>query len=267
MQDSRDVLIDWLRKEFVAEQNSQFARLRQIPDTNVIRFVDQFTALPSVEQSETTDLLANWSSYQFLRQPIPPTIGERFQRFSKLTQRIGFAEGIRYTGVNLLAGLAKSYKAKGGLAGWLQSQGVVGLAAQVPEYLASGIEDLSPIKIPTLRRLVQRMFGERFATVIQDMGSEIWRYTGKLEDTVIVVEIRYSGRMGRPQLDYNVTVRHPTSPWALSGITFESVFCAGFGWWDYLTAKNAERSVKLLCDLIEYVARLPERLPAVVSGS
>jgi hypothetical protein len=36
----------------------------------------------------------------------------------------------------------------------------------------------------------------------------------------------------------------------------------GFGRWDYLTKENAERSVRLLGELVEYVARLPERLPA-----
>jgi hypothetical protein len=260
MLDSSNALVDWLRAEFVAEQNADFARLRRIPDTHVIRFVDVFTALPPTEQADVTDLLAHWSSYTFLGQQIPPPLVERFERFSQLTRRKGFAEGLRYTGVNLLAGLARSHTARGGLSGWLQSQGVTGLAARPPELLASGIEDLTPVKIPTLRRMVQRAFRMRFATDTQDLGSEMWRYSGKFEETAIVVEIRYSGRMGRPQLDYSVTVQPPNVGWTLHRITFESIFGVGSGWWDYLTAENAERSVALLCDLIEYTARLPERL-------
>lgn len=243
--------------EFASEQHTDFARFRQIPDTHVIRFLDDFAKLTPTGQSEIVDLLTEWSSYCLVKQPIPPAVVERF---SQLKRRPGFAEGVRYTGVNLLAGLAKTHKASGGLSGWLQSQGVTGLAAQPPEHLASGIEDLTPVKIPAFRRLVQRAFARQFTAIARDLGSEIWRYQGKLDETALTVEIRYSGRMSRPQLAYHVDVHHPKL--ALTFISFESVLGVGFGWWDYLTAANAERSVALLCDLIEYAAKLPERLPS-----
>jgi hypothetical protein len=51
--------------------------------------------------------------------------------------------------------------------------------------------------------------------------------------------------------------------WAIvaPNFRFESVLGVGFGSWDCLTPENADRSVALLCELVEYVARLPERLP------
>jgi hypothetical protein len=67
--------------------------------------------------------------------------------------------------------------------------------------------------------------------------------------------------MGRPQLQYEVEVRGHGRIIAGPNLCFESVLGAGFGSWDYLTQENAERSVALLCELIEFVARLPERLP------
>jgi len=173
---------------------------------------------------------------------------------------LALVEGVRYTNVNLLAGLAKT-PPYGSLEGWLTAQGITGLAAQPSEYLASRLEDLKPIKIPTLRRMVQRAFATRFAARSQDLGGEFWLYQGRLGETALGVEIRYSGRMTRPQLQYSVRVEHPTAGRRLPGITFEGVLGVGSGWWDYLTVENAERSVALLCDLVEYAARLPERLP------
>lgn len=258
MTDSRRILIEWLRTEFAAEQSADFARLKRIPDTRVVRFLDTFTRLSQSEQSEVVGILTDWSSYSLLGQPPPPTVVEAFSRW---THCPAVAEGVRYTGVTLLAGLAKT-RQYGSLAGWLTAQGVTGLAAQPPEPLATCLADLNPISIPTLRRLVQKAFAARFAAESKDIGSESWRYRGQFHETALSVEIRYSGRMGRPQLQYRVQVDNPNVRCRLVGVTFEQVLGVGFGWWDYLTVENAERSVTLLCDLVEYVARLPERLPA-----
>ncbi|QUW01186.1 hypothetical protein J8C02_13650 [Chloracidobacterium sp. MS 40/45] len=265
MMDSRQVLVDWLRAEFATEQASGFARLKRIPDTRLVRFLDTFTQLNRTEQSEVVNALTEWASYRFFVDQLPPpAVVEQFSRWTHIgswpTVRTPLAEGVRYTNVNLLAGLAKTQQ-YGSLEGWLTAQGITGLAAQPSEYLASRLEDLKPIKIPTLRRLVQRAFATRFAAGSQDLGSEFWLYQGRLGETALGVEIRYSGRMTRPQLQYSVRVAHPTAGYRLPGITFEGLLGVGGGWWDYLTVGNAERSVALLCDLVEYAARLPERLP------
>jgi hypothetical protein len=166
--DSRRVLVDWLRAEFAAEQASDFARLKRIPATRIVWFLDTFTRLNPTEQSAVVDTLTEWSSYSFLGQLRPPAVVERF---SRCTTPPALAEGVRCTGVNLLAGLAKT-RQYGSLQGWLTAQAITGLAAQPPEHLASCLEELQPIRIPTLRRLVQRAFAARFATVSQDMGSD-----------------------------------------------------------------------------------------------
>jgi len=63
--DSRRVLVDWLRAEFAAEQSSDFARLKRIPNTRVVRFLDTFTRLSPTEQSGVVDALTEWASYSF----------------------------------------------------------------------------------------------------------------------------------------------------------------------------------------------------------
>ena len=72
--------------------------------------------------------------------------------------------------------------------------------------------------------------------------------------------------MGRPQLQYQVEVRGKGRVITAPNLCFESILGVGFGWWDYLTQENAERSVALLGELVDYVARLPERLPEGVGA-
>lgn len=258
MTDSHAILVGWLRDEFAEEQRAGFARLKRVPDSRVIRFLDDFATLSPSDQSDLAAVLADWSSYKLSGDPMPPSIIEQFTRATCFR---GLAEGLRYTGVNLLAGLAKDER-HGGLAGWLQMTGITGLAAQPPENLVRDIGDLVPVKIPTLRRLVKSAFAQLFTPNARDIGSETWSYEGRLGESSLKVLIRYSGRMGRPQLAYQVQVQCKQRALTAPDLCFESVLGVGFGKWDYLTQDNAERSVELLCELVEYVAKLPERLPA-----
>lgn len=257
MTDFRAVLADWLRNEFAAEQRDGFPRLKRVPDTRVIRFLDHFASLSPGEQSALTAVLTDWSSQHFSGAPIPSST---YQQFAWATAFPDRAEGLRYTGVNLLAGLAKG-ASHGGLAGWFQVRGVTGLALEPPEPLLRDAADLVPVKIPTLRRLVKTAFAQLFAPRVAEIGDGIWRYEGTLAESSLKLLIRYSGAMGRPQLRYEVEVRGQERVIAAPNFCFESVLGVGFGSWDYLTHENAGRSVALLCELVEYVARLPGRLP------
>jgi hypothetical protein len=70
MTDSRAVLVDWLRSEFAAEERDGFPRLKRVPDTGVIRFLDHFASLDAAKQADLAAVLADWSSYKFLQTPI-----------------------------------------------------------------------------------------------------------------------------------------------------------------------------------------------------
>src|SRR5262245_57199069 len=124
MADSAATLAAWVRNEFAEEERSGFARLKHVPDTQVIRFLDHFAGLSDQDRSELVTVLAEWSSFHLSAGPIPQATYEQFVR---ATAYPGRAEGLRYTGVNLLAGLAKG-GSHGGLAGWFQSRGITGLA-------------------------------------------------------------------------------------------------------------------------------------------
>src|SRR5947208_1740751 len=119
MTDSRAVLVGWLRDEFAAEQRAGFPRLKRVPDTRVTGFVDDFATRSPSDQSGLAAVLAEWSSYTLSGEPIPPSVVEQFTRATCFRH---LADGLRYTGVTLLAGLAKD-DSLGGLAGWLQKTG------------------------------------------------------------------------------------------------------------------------------------------------
>jgi len=160
---SRDNLINWLRGEFAEEQCGGFERLKRIPDTHVIRFLDHFASLNAVEQSDLKLVLAEWSSYRFAELAIPKKISEKFSRATAFPGLVG--------------------------------------------------------------------------------------------------GVRYSGKMGAPQLKYQVEVQGNGLTITAPNVCFESILGVGFGRWDYLTQENSERSVDLLCELVEYVAGVPQRIP------
>jgi hypothetical protein len=257
MQNDHVALTKWLRAEFDAEQESGFSRLKRVPDTKVVRCLDRFAGLAPAERSELMAVLAEWSSYKFLGTPPPKPIVDRF---INATAFPGGAGGIRYSGVNLLAGLVKE-RGHDELPGFFQNLGITGLALEPPDGLLRNNEDLVPAKIPSLRRMVNKSLGELFAQHITDMGSETWRYEGLLDGYRIRVDIRFSGRMGRPQLSYDAEVRGKGRAIIAPNLCFESILGVGFGQWDYITMENAERSVALLAELIQWLANLADRLP------
>lgn len=256
MMNNRDLLAEWLRDEFEAEQASGFLRLKRVPDTKVIRFLDHFDSLESPQQSSLVEILVDWSSHKFLATPPP---NPAYEQFTKATTFPGAGRGFRYSGVNLLAGLAKEME-HGELIEFFRKQNLTDLALVPAEGLARNHTDLIPIKPTALRRRVNAALDKLFSPQVTDIGSETWRYEGKLEGSDLKLYIQYSGRKGRPQLSYNAEVRSLERVIAPPGLCFESVLGVGFGHWDYLTVENAERSVELLAELVAWIARLPARL-------
>ena len=196
MADTRNVLVKWLRTQFVAEQEAGFPLLRRVPDAKVIRFLDHFAEYDRDGQSELIAILVEWSSYILAGIPLP---GPTCERFAQATALPGLGTGLRYTGVNLLAGLARD-TSHDGLPGFFQKQGITGLALEPPKGLLSDASEVVSVRIPSLRRMVAARFSTLFSPQVTDLGSETWRYEGELDGCQLKIDIQYSGRMGRPQL-------------------------------------------------------------------
>ena len=85
---SRALVVGWLRNEFAAEQRDGFPRLKRVPDSRVIRFLDHFASLGPVDQSELAAILADWSSYKFTGTPIPTSTVDKFTRATAFPDRL-----------------------------------------------------------------------------------------------------------------------------------------------------------------------------------
>lgn len=181
-----------------------------MPDTKVIRFLDHFDSLDPAGRSSLLTILVDWASHQLAGTPPP---NPAYEQFSKATSFPGRRGGYRYLDVNLLAGLAKE-KEHSQLLDFFRQQQVMDLALVPAEGLAHEPSDLVPVKPAALRRRVNATLQELFAPQVTDIGSETWRYQGQLEGSDLKLDIRYSGRMGRPQLSYNAEVRGRTRAWS-----------------------------------------------------
>jgi hypothetical protein len=257
MTEERASIVQWLQTEFAVEQQAGFPVLKRVPDTQVIRFLDHFAGLDQARQSALKAILFEWSSYSLFDAPSPNPMWKPFQQATAFPERRG---GRRYTGVKLLAGLAKD-NSHGGLSGYFRTMGIEGLALEPPQCLLGDTDALVPIGIPSLRRKVNVAFSRLFAPKLTDLSSETWRYEGVLDGCQIRVDIRYSGKMAWPQLAYSAQVRGKGRQIVCPNLSFESVLGVGFGHWDYLTKENTDRSVELLSELVNWLARLPDRLP------
>ncbi len=100
----RAAVVQWLHSEFAAEQQAGFPILKRVPDTQVIRFLDHFESLDQAGQLALKEILFEWSSFHFLDVPPP---NPNWKSFAEATSFPDCRGGRRYTGVKLLAGLAK----------------------------------------------------------------------------------------------------------------------------------------------------------------
>jgi hypothetical protein len=259
--DARTTIRGVLHDEFAAEAAAGFPRLRRVPSTLVVRFLDYFDGLDSTERAELTDALADHGSYYF-SPPVPyPYRGNAaWQRFAAAAAAWRLAGGVRYTGVKLLAALANDRP--GSLEAWCRAQGYSGLALQPSDALAPDAAALVPVKTGALRKRIGAAFAQLFAPRVTEIGDGIWRYEGTLGESSVKLMLHYGRNIADAQFRYEVAVQGRDCILNTPGFCFEALFGVGLGFWDYVTEANVGRSVELLCELVAYVARLPERRPA-----
>jgi len=253
MSETGKVVLDWIRSEFIAEQAAGFPRLSRVPDTRVLCFLDHYATLSTAEQESLREVVVSWSANQWLLPPPNPVAAQ----YAEAMALPHLNRGVRYSGVNLLAGLAKDVGLQG-LAGFYAGQGLSGLALTPSPTLLPNLSDLRPLTPAALRRKVDRALGKLFAPQLKDLGSEIWQYDGELSGTRLTIEIRYSGKMLMPQLAYTVRVaRDGFTFLSQRRVGFESILGVGMGYWNYLTVENVDRSLDLLGELLVWLAKLP----------
>jgi hypothetical protein len=234
--------------------------LKRIPSTRIVRFLDYWGDLTAEEQHELADALVDrGSNYLTLRLPSSPPSGDAYSRFAEATQWRGFGGGLRYTPIKLLAGVAKD-SAIGGLPGWCRTLGFSGQSLIPPESLLAGVESIVPVKTASLRRRLEAALIPLAAPKVRKMGEGMWNYRGMLDGCAISLTTIYGQRLCDPDLQYTVVIER--GGWLTSNLTcYEALLGVGNGAWDYLTEENVDRSVVLLCELLQWLARFVAALP------
>ena len=261
MADARSRVVALLRADFAEEASAGFPRLRQIPCTYFIRFLDYFASLDPAAQDALLDGMARFGSAVFFPDAGTADYDERRQhpavrRFDAMLQSAEFNGGYRYVDVKSLCMVART-RELGGLDGWIESRGFSGLALQPREDLLPDLRYLQPPKPAALRKLVDAAFQKLFAAQRSGTGGGNWRYTGSLAEDRLTVWLDLGSQVS--QLRYGVTVENPAHTIRVVRVAYESLWLHHLGW-DYLTEENAARSVDLLAEQVVYIARLAERI-------
>jgi len=242
-------VFDFLRAEFDGEWQTDFARLRRIPSTQVLRFLDYFAEQPSDEQSAlAADLAQNALCIFFPGQAQvlhPYTSGKAAYR--RYVDTMPLISDWKYMGTRLLRGFLAEDK---------RSQ-----TDSLPDEVRREAEAIVPTSASSIRKVVRARFAELFGTTPTNLGGGNWRYEGHFQDIALRIDIDYGGRSD--QLRYWVSVHSPTRQMTLRHLSLEAMM--GFPIqtsWDNLEQANLDPSIALLGELVIYCAELPARLPS-----
>jgi hypothetical protein len=281
MSDAFSATVDFLHNELVAEKNAGFPKLSRVPDTLVFKFIDYVGNLAAAGEAELLPLLAKKAALHFLPErgsEMPAIMANAvYQKFVSAWSG-GLAGGIRYTPVHLLAGIAQD-KNVGGLDGWCKQMGFTGLAMTPPEGFLVDPANVRPAKIPALRKQIDAALKKLFAATAQTETSpekvepsiptflSLARAKmkpaaeGVVAGSRLKVVVEYGNKYAFHQLKYMANLRHPGRSLKIDYLGYESLWTAGTGSWNYITEDYVPRAAELLCELLNYLAELPGRMP------
>jgi hypothetical protein len=254
--DLRTEVIALLRTQFGEEAAAGFPRLKRVPQTKVIQFLDYFASISKADQAALLDALALRAETHFFAGrdrvfPSTPAFDRYWQAVTSLGPLFG---GYRYTDVKMMSMAAKC-KEEGGLEGLMKNSS--GQALQPRPDLLPDLSYLIPAKAPLLRKLLDAAL--RRNDFVQDKSGRAGqlKYNGPSGATVWP---DFGSRMG--QLCYGVSIRG--DGFNVVRLGYELLWGQPGGW-DYLTEENAERSINLLPELVGSLIHLAEKVQGRIS--
>ena len=242
-------LYAFTRAEFEAEWRSDFARLRRIPSTAVLRLLDYFADQSPQDQAALADDLAlnALGMLVYPRQQALHAYRAGREVYRRYVDNIIFYSGYRYLGTRLLRSFLAGEK----------TDPRIHLPPEVREQAAA----IVPTNSREIRKGVRARFKAHFGAKPENLGGGVWRYPGQWGAVALQVDIDYGGRSD--QLRYWVTVHDPARGITLRQISLEALLGLPMQTsWDNVEARNLDASLDLLVELVITCAELPARLPA-----
>lgn len=269
MSDLRSTVTAFLRADLGAEAAAAFPRLRRVPSTDVIWFLDYFAGQERAEREALLDGLAGLGALAFFpREAGPREVQElegrhpAFARFRAPRNRMGYKGGTRYTDVKMLNMDRGMRDINYYHPDWVKNASP--LAFEPRPDLLPDLSALKPAKAPLLRKLVDAALARRFAPQKEKLAGGSCKYSGPYGDGRLTVWVDFGARF-TGQLVYGVSMAKAGYQVPVMRVSYERLWDANLGW-DYLTEENAPRSIDFLAEQVANLADLADRLNAAAAA-
>jgi hypothetical protein len=260
--DSRQNVVTLLRAEIADEAAAAFPRLRRIPQTDIIWFLDYFSGLSGAERETLLDAVAESGALAFM-PTATPKLNERgtvdvpagLAPMVEARNRPGAMGGTRYTDLKMLG--ANPFMREPGEyhASWREN--LTALHFQPRPDLLPDLSQMKPAKAPLVRKLVNAALTKSLGLRSEKRPGGVIKFIGRCGDCDVTIWVDFGGMLS--QLGYSVSFKSADGqPFAVL-ISYERLWGTG-GRWDYLTEENAPRSVEFFAEQIAYLADLTQRL-------
>jgi hypothetical protein len=255
--DSRRNVVALLRAEFAEEAASGFPRLRRIPQTDIIWFLDYFSGLTGAEREALLDALADSAVMAFCPWfPQLPAVAPALAQMCAARERPGAKGGTRYMDIKMLCA-DPSFREPGAYhASWREH--FTPLHFQPRPDLLPSLDHLKAARAPLVRKLVNTALTQSLGLKKEKLPGGVSKCTGRCGESEITVMVDFGGMLS--QLGYTVTLKNPgDQSFIFVQLSYERLWGTS-GRWDYLTEENAPRCIDFFAEQIAYLANLGERV-------
>jgi hypothetical protein len=268
MSDLQSNIIAILRTELAEEVAAGFPRLRRIPQTDFIWFLDYFAGLTAADREALLDALADSAALAFA-PPGPQLLNATgtldappaLARMCALRGRPGGKGGTRYGDVKTLCAGPSFREPSGYHQSWREN--LTELHFQPRTDLLPDLSHLKAAKAALLRKLVNATMTRVFQPKNEKQAGGSCKYVFPYGDSEVMVWVHF-GSMP-VQLIYHVSLKNAASGFLFRLLSYESLWGAGSGW-DYLTEENAARSIDFLAEQVTYLVKLADRVNGRTNG-
>jgi hypothetical protein len=265
MLDPRLNAVALLRAELADEAASGFTRLRRIPQTDIIWFLDYVSGLTEAEREALLDALAGSAAAAFAQRrpaafaqrrlvmaPVAPPLAQMLEA----RNRPGGKGGTRYTDVKMLCADPSLREASYYHSSWREN--LTALHFQPRPDLLPNLDHLKAAKAPLVRKLVNAALTQSLGLRKEKLPGGVSKCTGCCGEYEIKVMVDFGGMLS--QLGYTVTLKDPgDGSLVFVQLDYELLWGTG-GRWDYLTEENAPRCITFFAEQIAYLVKLAGRL-------
>lgn len=231
---------------------NDFQSLRSIPSTGTWKAIDYVSTLGQSDRNELFNAFADNALFCFFPARNADlhafkSGNEAYRRFLEAMPMIPDWDYM-YFGVRDLRALLADRR----------SAQPLDISLALPDEVIRRAEAIVPTSAPQIRKVIKGAFSDRFHAAAENRGGGDWIYHCSRSGRAFDVRIDYRGK--GDQLRYEVSYGGPAAGIEARSMTYEGMLGMGLGRWDYVTAEGLTEAVTILCQLVEELVVIPDRL-------